>query len=426
MEATNPQTMRRAKPPLAAGPPFLTGLFNPWKFHTKEDLPVVTFLQSSDANYVFCNVQLPPDSDPRYKYLSLAVPICDNNSLQLTLDRKMEYIAVEVHKISFSNLNLTEDSAFAEHKKWANKTNSMGAPSLIGEEVDSGGDLVNLAKKALDENVLPVYATGYIQHKLASVLIINRRGGAYERGYELQRTETCSNYETIRPHFFSNQSVAGAVAAMTMGGTIGWLRSGTARQRNEKAYFALKQLKFLGNTQKLEPIDKLHAIRASRALIPAKVVDQGALAVVRWITSRKKSVWKKYRALSSIALLSLVTSRNQIGAFATSFAAGEAVARSDDRYLDFKEKDLITHAPRDEQTANSIIRAFTGISLAQMKYSNVAVIRKHVIRIHENVLEVLFTDGMSGEPYSKKVLLRRLTLFPQLLRYVHKGAKGSG
>ena len=75
----------------------------------------------------------------------------------------------------------------------------------------------------------------------------------------------------------------------------------------------------------------------------------------------------------------------------------------------------------NQKTRENLLWDLTGINPERMDLLTVCGIRERVVERFPRVLEVMFTDAETGKPYTKAVLLHRLTSYPQLLRY-HKGA----
>lgn len=398
-------------PPYMRAPPFALGITTSWIYTQNQGINVVeAALDDGDAPLVALQVEVRDNGE-----VSITIPVCDAAFYGLPANSSCGAVINPGVK-GFFDLDKPPEDFWEPRRTWLASVVQKGTPSKVGEGVH-GAMLTDVAWRAFRKNMLPAVATGYLQPpvgRLVTAIIAKVTGLVKIDEETVEASCPLIPSPSALVHRVSYRAVAATIAGAVGGMGVGWLRSRSARERNAEIEYALRQLSLLGH-EKPTHVERRLAMKASRALIPARVVDQGALAVVRWVRSKRPSHWKRLRALGTVALLSAAVGSRQAGAAAITAAATDAAMAEPD-LIGAPEADLLEARELNGQAKDKVIRAVLGVPLKRLETLSQPQIRTLVLSRFPNALEVLFSQLTTGKPYAKKQLIQRVMKFPQLLR----------
>jgi hypothetical protein len=425
--------MKMAAPQFQFVPRYPGGLFSEWRQSTGAPKSVELIVSDQVKNLIFKLFYFNNDKYPLLMgglNFYICVPDCDYRQLdaQTNFVNSSKYCETTEHK--FINLDEEENQLDTHNgrkrSEWLRKlTKGVINDSPSEEENNNLFDLA--ADFTISEKYKPAVATGYLLgFGLLTAFIF--KGIPNRRGDITTNSDGCQVYfPPLRAlaNRFDPTLVATIAAASAAGMQTGWLRSGSARSRNRRMDIAIEKLQSLPENSPKPEIRKL-ALMASRALVPASVVDEGPGAIVAWVHAQRPSNWKRLRKLGTLALFAAAVGQQSarlpeiarpLAGMAIGLAIGDAaLARSD--AVESGGAGLLRSRKNEDgvQTKTMVVHAVLGITLERLRLLSGQEIRERVIQRFPRVLEVLFTRTQDGHPYSPEIFIERLNALPQLLR----------
>jgi hypothetical protein len=237
----------------------------------------------------------------------------------------------------------------------------------------------------------------------------------------------CSFFRSPSEHLLrhgSRISLLTMLAAAFGGASVGAMKSYSFRRSSKKSTYALKQLSYFAEFEKLDETGKILALDASDMLIPAAIVDEGAGSVVMWVSSRTPSWWKRYApaavAAAAVPLLWKSDMARTAAVLASVALTADAAARTGGvrpkmERTGLKRQTKETKA-RLMKRSDAVIMGLIKQPPDSMRSMTPQQLRATIINAMPRTLELLFTEPKSGNAYPTKKVLERMVLYPGLLR----------
>lgn len=278
-------------------------------------------------------------------------------------------------------------------------------------------------------NLSKMRMSGYYKGKLVTMWCTRSTGASVQKQLgTFTKPVECPWFRSPSNHLLrhgSHLALLTLVAAALAGGVAGGVQEFKIRRAMRESETALRQLSLMGDYYALDATGKRLALEASELLVPAAIVDEGATAIVLWIQSRDASWWKRYApaAISAVAAALLWnhdTARSAAVHTSVALASYAMMRTGDARGGSSEHTGIRRHTVEARKSllirSDSIIRGLLKRQPAELRNLAEPQLRSSIIKVMPRVLELLFTDPVSGRTYSNEMVLRRLVLYPGLLR----------